>query len=106
MERNAPGPEALGAHLEVREVRPVPVPFDCTDGFGMAYWGRPEAYLDPAVHRGMSWLALLDGSARDRGAQRLRTDLESGAWDDRYGHLRALPQLDVGYRLVIAGDRP
>ena len=32
---------AIGARLE-----PVPIPWDCADGFYEAYWRRPEAYLD------------------------------------------------------------
>jgi SAM-dependent methyltransferase len=103
-ERDAPGVDRLGELLDVREVRPVPVPFDCTDGFGAAYWGRPEAYLDPEVQAGMSWLAVLAPDVRARGTARLAADLDSGAWDRRLGHLRELAELDVGYRLVIAGD--
>jgi len=103
-EREAPGVDRLRELLDVREVRPVPVPFDCTDGFGAAYWGRPEAYLDPGVQAGMSWLAVLPAHVRARGTARLAADLESGAWDRRLGHLRTMPELDVGYRLVIAGD--
>jgi hypothetical protein len=41
-----------GARVEV-----VPVPHDCTDGFGAAYWRRPGAYLDPTVRAGISLLA-------------------------------------------------
>jgi SAM-dependent methyltransferase len=103
-EREAPGVDRLGELLDVREVRPVPVPFDCSDGFGAAYWGRPEAYLDPDVQAGMSWLAVLPEEVRARGTARLAADLESGAWDRRLGHLRSLPELDAGYRLVIAGS--
>ena len=102
-EREAPGVDRLGELLDVREVRPVPVPIDCTDGFGAAYYGRPEAYLDPDVQAGMSWLALLPDDVRAAGSARLAADLRSGAWDSRLGHLRHLPELDVGYRLVIAG---
>jgi hypothetical protein len=29
----------------------VPVPLDCTDGFNEAYYGRPDALLDPAARR-------------------------------------------------------
>jgi hypothetical protein len=29
-------------------------------------------------------------------------DLENGTWEERYGHLRALDELDVGMRLVVA----
>jgi hypothetical protein len=28
--------------------------------------------------------------------------LDSGVWDERFGHLRKADVLDVGYRLVIA----
>src|SRR5205823_7250376 len=61
-ERNAPGEEILRSHLNVCEVQVVLVPWDCADGFGAAFWSRPERYLDPAVQAGMSWLALLSES--------------------------------------------
>jgi SAM-dependent methyltransferase len=101
-ERAAPGEDDLRAALSVRDVRPVLVPADCRDGFGAAYWARPEAYLDPAVHAGMSWLALLPAAVVRRGAQRLRDDLDSGEWDRRHGHLRTQSFYDGGYRLAIA----
>jgi SAM-dependent methyltransferase len=103
-ERLAPDPARVAAVLDVRDVRVVPVPIDCTDGFGAAYYGRPEAYLDSGVQEGMSWLALLPPAARARGEARLAEDLRSGRWDARYGHLRHEPSHDFGYRLVIAGD--
>lgn len=101
-EQDAPGEEVIRSVLAVREVRRVLVPHDCTDGFGAAFWARPEAYLDPEVQAGMSWLALLAPEARERGSQRLASDLASGAWDRRHGHLRDLPSYDGGYRLAIA----
>jgi len=30
------------------EVVTIPVPADCTDGFALAFWSRPEAVLDRA----------------------------------------------------------
>lgn len=102
-ERRAPGEDLLRATLAVREVRRVLVPLDCRDGFGTAFYGRPEAYLDPIVQAGMSWLALLPDDARRRGTGRLRADLASGAWDRRHGHLRTQPTYDGGYRLAVAG---
>ncbi len=89
--------------LDVRRVDPVLVPADCVDGFMACYWRRPEAYIDPVVQAGISGLARLDPEVRRRGTERLRADLESGAWDARHGHLRALAELDVGYRLIGAG---
>jgi hypothetical protein len=89
--------------LDVRNVSPVPVPADCTDGFAGAYWRRPEAYPDPVVRAGIPSLALLSPNHSEWGARRLREDLASGAWDARFGFLRELPEFDLGYRLVVAG---
>jgi SAM-dependent methyltransferase len=101
-ERTAPGEADLRAELRVREVLPVLVPADCRDGFGVAFWARPEAYLDPVVQAGMSWLALLPDEVRRRGSEHLRRDLESGEWDRRLGHLRTQATYDGGYRLAVA----
>lgn len=84
------------------EVHPFPVPIDFTEGSGGAFWGRPEALLDPRVRSGISMFALLDPGVVDRGVTRLAADLASGSWDDRHGHLRTLDALDVGYRLVVS----
>jgi SAM-dependent methyltransferase len=80
----------------------IPIPHDCADGFLAAYWRRPEAYLDPTVRAGMSGFARLDPDIVARGVGRLRSDLESGAWERRFGHLRSLDALDVCYRLIVA----
>ena len=83
------------------DVETVPVPRDCTDGFTGAYWARPEAYLDPAVRAGMSAIRSMDPAVVDAGIERLRADLDSGAWDARHGHLRTMTELDLGYRLLV-----
>lgn len=80
----------------------VPIPFDCVDGFGDAYFGRPEAFLDPAVRRAQSAWGLADPAAVERGVQRLRADLVAGTWDDRYGHLRTQPEHEGAVRLLVA----
>ena len=101
-ERGAIGAEEVATVLDVREVAHIPIPKDCTDGFGGAFWGRPELYLDSHVQQGMSWLAQLPPETRAGGAARLAADLRCGEWDRRYGHLRQLDELDVGYRLISA----
>ena len=83
------------------EVRPVPIALDCSDGFGEAYYGRPEAFLDPEVRAAQSGWVLTDPAAVSRGLERLRADLESGAWDARHGHLRRAPQCDGAVRLIV-----
>jgi hypothetical protein len=82
----------------------VPVPWDCTDGFIMAFWRRPEAFLDQRVRQSTSGFSLISQDAVARGLRRLRADLDSGAWQDRYGDLNQLEELDVGLRLLIADD--
>ena len=101
-ERNAPGTAHLSKLLSVRAVEIVPVPADCRDGFACAFWNRPERYLDPVVQGGTSTYAQLDPSVVARGTARLREDLASGAWDAKYGALRGMTEMDIGYRLLIA----
>ena len=100
-EIGTPSVDYVREHLAVQTVTPVPV--DCVDGFAGAYGGSPEAYLEPAVRASISSLALLSPADAERGAQRWRDDLRPEVWDDRFGHLRGLSELDLGYRLVVAG---
>jgi hypothetical protein len=86
---------------EVR-VEAVPVPRDCSDGFGEAFYGRPEAFLEPKVRTATSGLVLTDQGAVQRGLDRLEKDLTSGAWDQRYGHLRTQAERQGAIRLVTA----
>ena len=90
----------IEAVLGPGEVRPVPVPADCSDGFLGAYWRRPEAYLDPGRRAAISAFARLDDV--DARIGRLRADLADGTWQRHNGGLHGLPQLDIGYRLVVA----
>ena len=79
----------------------VAIPYDCIDGFLAAFWRRPEAYLDPLVRAQISGFALVDENAVARGMARLKADLDSGAWEQRFGHIRSRDSLDVCYRLVV-----
>jgi SAM-dependent methyltransferase len=80
----------------------IPVPADCTDGFCVALWSRPEAHLDRGVRRSSSIWHLLPAAVVEPALDRLRSDLENGEWDRRYGRLREKRSLDVGLRLVTA----
>lgn len=92
----------LGAVARAVSVTKVPVPSDCWDGLGLAFWSRPEAVLDPGARAATSGFARMDDGAEEAVVARLAADLASGAWDARHGHLRSLPSLDVGLRLVVA----
>lgn len=83
-------------------VSAVPVPRDCTDGFMAAFWARPEAYLDPGIRQGTSVWHQLPVAVVERALRRLREDLASGHWDERHGHLRRKPSLDVGLRVLVS----
>lgn len=87
----------LGARME-----PVPVPWDCVDGFFEAYWRRPEAYLDEDVRRGISVWSKLGPVVEQRVVSTLRDDLASGRWADRNRDLLDLEAADLGLRLLIA----
>jgi len=82
------------------EVFDVPVPHDCTDGFLGAYWRRPHAYLDAGVRSAISVFSQIVDV--DSGLSSLRADLESGDWHRRYGSVLDSPEMDLGYRLVVA----
>jgi SAM-dependent methyltransferase len=85
------------------EARPVPIARDCRDGFMAANWARPEAYLDPAVRANISTFARRSPDELRPGLDALARDLETGEWDRRHGRLRTLPELDLGYRMVVSG---
>lgn len=84
------------------QVQTVPVPHDCTDGFGAAFWRRPEAYLDPTVRAGISMLAYADQGSLTEGLARLAADLRTGRWRQRHSRLLDQRQLDAGYRLLVS----
>jgi len=88
---------ALGGNCDII---PVPIPIDCVDGFQEAYYARPEAFLNPEVRKAQSaW-----GFVEDHGpiVKRLADDLESGKWDEKYGHFRTQPEFVGALRLIVA----
>lgn len=89
---------ALGDEVEVQ---PVPIPLDCRDGFNEAYYGRPEAFLDPQARLACSSWSLVPAEAIARFERELSRDLASGAWDRKYGRWREEPFFDGPLRLVI-----
>jgi hypothetical protein len=82
-------------------VAPVAVPFDCVDGFTEAFYGRPEAFLDPAVRRSQSAWSFVGPESERRAVDSLAADLASGRWDRRHGDLRHQQSFVGSLRLVV-----
>jgi hypothetical protein len=80
----------------------LPIPLTCVDGFGEAYYGRPEFFLDPGARKANSAWSFVPEDEAARSVEQLRTDLASGAWDERHGHLRSSPSFDGALILVVA----
>jgi SAM-dependent methyltransferase len=89
----------IGRELGAMTVCNVPVPHDCSDGFLGAYWRRPEAFLSDGVRAAISTFSKVGDVAE--AVQRLRQDLQCGAWQRRNAGIMELPELDLGYRIII-----
>jgi SAM-dependent methyltransferase len=103
-EFEAPGAwrASLEAALGSVAVHPLPVPYDCSDGFYQAYWRRPEAYLSAKVRANISVFHRLGDAVVESAMEQLQADLASGAWGQRNADLLERGELDVGLRIAVA----
>ena len=92
----------LGSKVDVTS---VPIPLDCTVGFSEAYYGRPEALLDPGARLANSAWSFVDEGVARKFERELRVDLDSGAWDAKYGELRSADAFDGSLRLIVSRPR-
>jgi hypothetical protein len=90
---------ALGGRCEVQA---IPIPFDCVDGFQEAFYGRPEAFLEEEVRKAQSAWGFLPEGEEEKIVNRLKNDLQSGTWDEKFGHFRSQESFTCALRLVIA----
>ncbi|QMS86429.1 class I SAM-dependent methyltransferase (plasmid) [Nostoc edaphicum CCNP1411] len=84
------------------EAIPLLLPYDLSDLFAAAAWRRPELYLQPEVRAGISSFALGNQDLINKGLQLLAADLSSGEWVNKYGDVRNLMEIDLGYRFIRA----
>jgi ubiquinone/menaquinone biosynthesis C-methylase UbiE len=84
------------------EIIPFLLPPDLSDLFMAAGWQHPELYLDAAVRAGISSFALGSKNEIEMGLKRLRGDVDSGYWNDQYGWVRSVHEIDAGYRFLRA----
>lgn len=89
-----------------RRVETIPflLPHDLSDLFAAAAWRRPQLYLQPEVRAGISSFALANSHFIDPGLKSLAADLSSGQWDAKYGTIRQVTEIDVGYRFIRASS--
>jgi len=97
-----PAPDAVAERLGGRtRIDVIPIPRDTPDWMLGSFWAHPERVLDEKARNATSGFARLDASIVERVVRDVRRDLESGAWDERHGHLRTLDAFDAGLRLVV-----
>jgi DNA-binding transcriptional MerR regulator len=96
-----PSLNELATSIEAR-IQPVPVPWDCADGFFEAYWRRPGAYLEEHVRRAVSVWTRVGPQAEQRAIRGLHDDLDSGRWAERNRDLVDLDAAELGLRLLVA----
>ena len=91
--------DGLGGRMSIDS---VPIPLDCVDGFGEAYYGRPEMFLDPGARLANSaWSFVPDDVAAGYVAH-LAAELASGEWDGGTERCAAQPRFDGSLRLIVA----
>ncbi|MDP1556174.1 MAG: class I SAM-dependent methyltransferase [Hyphomonas sp.] len=90
----------LGGYVDVRQ---VPIPLLCRDGFNEAYYGRPEMLLNDAARLSCSAWSFVPDATANEYVRALKDALECGDWDRRYGQLRTQPVYRGSLRLVVAG---
>jgi hypothetical protein len=101
-----PPPEQIADWLGGRvRIDALPIPKNCADRMLGAFWAHPEWVLDESVRNATSGFARQTPEVVARVVAAVDADLQSGAWDARYGRLRQLEELDVGLRLIVAQKR-
>ncbi|MFC4740074.1 class I SAM-dependent methyltransferase [Flavobacterium ponti] len=91
--------ESLGGNCEVI---PIPIPLDCKDGFQEAFYGRPEAFLEKQIRLSQSAWGFISDDKQEEIVLRLKTDLENGNWDKKYGHFRTQEFFTCALRLIVS----
>ncbi|MDC1162048.1 class I SAM-dependent methyltransferase [Tenacibaculum sp.] len=92
---------SLGGNCEVIS---IPIPLDCLDGFQEAFYGRPEAFLEKEIRLSQSAWGFLKKDMENKLVNRLSEDLNSGKWDEKYGHYRNEPTFTCALRLIISTE--
>ena len=87
------------------EIIPFHLPHDLADGFFFWGWRRPELYLDKNFCNGISSLTKLPSAMLVSDMEKLRQDISSGKWHEKYGYMLNLSNYDCGYRFVVVAKK-
>ena len=74
---------------------------DTPDWMLGSFWAHPERVLDAEARAGTSGFARMPAEVLARVIARVRSDLASGEWERRHGHLRERDSYDAGLRLLV-----
>lgn len=88
------------------EVTLLPIPLHCTDGFGEAYYGRPERLLDPGARKANSAWSFVAPEVHQRFETDLTRDLQNGTWDANHGVLRTQPHFEGSLVMIVSPGEP
>jgi hypothetical protein len=101
--RRYPSIESIAAALGgACEVKSVPIPLDCRDGFNEAYYGRPERLLEEGARLACSAWSFVDRAVVERFERDLRRDLGDGTWDAAYEQLRRQAEFEGSLKVVVS----
>ncbi|QGH33318.1 methyltransferase domain-containing protein [Gracilibacillus salitolerans] len=89
----------LGGESDIIE---IPIPIDCQDGFQEAFYARPEAFLEKEIRQSQSAWGFLSEGVEHKLVKRLKDDLDSGIWDEKFGSHRNMPFFNGALRLIIS----
>ncbi|WP_191757771.1 hypothetical protein [Komarekiella delphini-convector] len=84
------------------EAIPLLLPHNLSDLFAAVGWRKPEFYFQSEVRAGISSFALANQDLINKRLQLLTADLSSGEWVKKYGNIRNLTEIDLGYRFIRA----
>jgi ubiquinone/menaquinone biosynthesis C-methylase UbiE len=84
------------------QVIPFRLPPDLKDNFAAAGWRKPHLYLAEEYRSNISSFHLTESTTVNQSVERLAADLDSGRWEELYGDVLRLEEIDAGYRFLCA----
>jgi ubiquinone/menaquinone biosynthesis C-methylase UbiE len=84
------------------QIIPFRLPPDLRDNFAAAGWRKPYLYLADEYRSNISSFHLTESTKVNQSVERLAADLTSGRWDELYGEVLHLEEIDAGYRFLCA----